>query len=308
MQIRSWSSRLLTIFALAALPELAAAQATRTWVSGVGDDVNPCSRTAPCKTLAGAISKTAAKGEINILDSAGIGAVTITKAITIRGEGVTAGVLSSGTNGIVINAAAADVVILQGLDIQGAGTGLNGIRFLAGGSLHVDNCYIGGFTQKGIDFEPTTAAQLFVTNTLISNNAAAAGGAIFVRPGVGGSAIGSIDNVNMERNHFGVHIEGAVTMAVRDSVATANTTHGFNALNTSAARGLMLERVSSFSNGLAGVRSDGAGTVVRITDATIFGNANGMQVNAGGTIVSIGNNRNAGNTVDGAPTSSVAQQ
>ena len=37
---------------------MAQAQATRTWVSGVGDDVNPCSRTAPCKTFAGAISKT----------------------------------------------------------------------------------------------------------------------------------------------------------------------------------------------------------------------------------------------------------
>ena len=60
------------------------AQATRTWVSGVGDDANPCSRTAPCKTFAGAISKTAAHGEISVLDPGPYGAVTITKSITLR--------------------------------------------------------------------------------------------------------------------------------------------------------------------------------------------------------------------------------
>jgi hypothetical protein len=80
------------------------AQATRTWVSGVGDDANPCSRTAPCKTFAGAISKTAAGGEINVLDPGGFGGVTITKSISIIAEGVEAGVLVSGTNAIVVNA------------------------------------------------------------------------------------------------------------------------------------------------------------------------------------------------------------
>ncbi|MCU0340213.1 MAG: hypothetical protein MUE30_10020, partial [Spirosomaceae bacterium] len=74
------------------------------WVSGVGDDANPCSRTAPCKTFAGAISKTAAGGEISVLDPGGFGAVTITKSITLNGDGTLAGILASGTNGIVINA------------------------------------------------------------------------------------------------------------------------------------------------------------------------------------------------------------
>ena len=123
------------------------AQATRTWVSGVGDDANPCSRTAPCKTFAGAISKTAAGGEINCLDSGGFGAVTITKSITIYCEGVVAGVIVAGTNGIIINALATDVIVLRGLDIDGLGTGLNGIRFLAGGALHVQNCQIRNFRE-----------------------------------------------------------------------------------------------------------------------------------------------------------------
>src|SRR3712207_288562 len=112
------------------LPSTAFGQATRTWVSGVGDDANPCSRTAPCKTFAGAISKTAAKGEINCLDPGGFGGVTITKSLAIKCQYTEGGVLVSGTNAIVVNAAATDNVTLRGLDINGIGTGLNGIRIL----------------------------------------------------------------------------------------------------------------------------------------------------------------------------------
>src|SRR5436189_1195090 len=118
----------LALLALA-LPSAASAQATRTWVSGVGDDANPCSRTAPCKTFAGAISKTAAGGEINCIDPGGFGAVTITKALTISCQGLTAGVLVSGTNGVIVSAGAADAVYLKGLDFEGTGTGIAGVKF-----------------------------------------------------------------------------------------------------------------------------------------------------------------------------------
>src|SRR5882672_8123164 len=117
---------------------LASAQASRTWVSGVGNDADPCSRTAPCKTFAGAISKTAPGGEIDALDPGGYGAVTITKAITIDGGGgQVASVLVSGTNAIVVQAGANDVVTLRNIRINGivgspSGAGLNGIRFLSG--------------------------------------------------------------------------------------------------------------------------------------------------------------------------------
>src|SRR5262245_63314337 len=116
------SSILLAVLALLVVPMVASpahAQATRTWVSGVGDDVNPCSRTAPCKTFAGAVSKTAAGGIINCIDSAGYGAVTITKSLTIDCLSEHAGVLVSGTNGIIINAGASDIVRLRGLSIEG---------------------------------------------------------------------------------------------------------------------------------------------------------------------------------------------
>src|SRR5436305_5124912 len=133
---------------------LAQAQATRTWVSGVGDDANPCSRTAPCKTFAGAISKTAAGGEISVLDPGGFGAVTITKSITINGDGTLGGLLAATVNGIIVNAGANDDVIIRSISIDGtmgASIGIHGIRFLAGRSVRVENCSITGFNNNGID-------------------------------------------------------------------------------------------------------------------------------------------------------------
>src|ERR1700722_10645018 len=111
---------------------------TRTWVSGVGDDANPGSRTAPCKTFAGAMSKTDPGGEINVVDPGGFGALTITKALTIDGAGTFASVLASGTAGITISAGPNDVGALRNLSIHGAASGLDGIHFLSGAALHIE--------------------------------------------------------------------------------------------------------------------------------------------------------------------------
>ena len=151
----------------------AAAQATRTWVSGVGDDVNPCSRTAPCKTFAGAISKTAAGGEINALDSGGFGAVTITKAITIKADGVTGGVLTSaGTSGITINALSTDRVVLDGLDLEGVGTALNGISILSARDVVIRNTSIRNFNAAGgncVKINTTTSIRVTLDDSFLIN-------------------------------------------------------------------------------------------------------------------------------------------
>src|SRR5437867_3823481 len=149
------------------------AQATRTWVSGVGDDANPCSRTAPCKTFAGSISKTAAGGEINCLDPGGFGALTITKSITISCEIGTAGVLVAGTNGFVVNAAPTDVVVLKGLDFDGTGTGISGISIISAASVNVLQSTIRNFRGggSGITLAPNNiSTRLFVSDTFIANN------------------------------------------------------------------------------------------------------------------------------------------
>jgi hypothetical protein len=157
---------LLTCFGF--VPDPAVAQATRTWVSGVGDDAQPCSRTAPCKTFAGAISKTQAGGEIDCLDPGGFGAVTITKAITIDCTGTHGSVLVSGTNAIVVSAGASDKVTLRGLSINGIGTGLAGIRFLGGAQLNVEQCVVFGFTGNGIDISTGAFGIVNITNTYVT--------------------------------------------------------------------------------------------------------------------------------------------
>src|SRR5258705_138020 len=147
------SRSLFLAMALTVAATAAHAQATRTWVSGVGDDVNPCSRTAPCKTFAGAISKTASGGIIDALDPGGYGAVTITKPMTIEGNGTLASVLSSGVNGIIVNITSGTNrnVVLRNILIDGSGVtlGLNGIRFIAGDSLLVQDCYIKSYSAAG---------------------------------------------------------------------------------------------------------------------------------------------------------------
>jgi hypothetical protein len=159
---------------------LMSAQATRTWVSGVGDDANPCSRTAPCKTFAGAISKTAPGGEIDALDPGGFGALTITKSITLDGGGgQVASVLVAGTNGIVVAAGPTDVVIIRNLRLDGllgngsnaGNAGINGIRFISGKDLNVENCVIFGFNNNGIDvaLNQNTQASVHVINTVVKN-------------------------------------------------------------------------------------------------------------------------------------------
>src|SRR4051812_39338515 len=141
----------------------AQAQATRTWVSGVGDDANPCSRTAPCKTFAGAISKTAGGGEINVLDPGGFGGVTITKSITVSST-FEAGVLVSGTPGITVAAGVNDTVVLEGLDIEGLGTGTNGVNFSSGALLVINNCKIHHFATNGVNAASSTSGARTVIN------------------------------------------------------------------------------------------------------------------------------------------------
>src|SRR6476646_3368114 len=163
------------------------AQASRTWVSGVGDDANPCSRTAPCKTWAGAISKTAWWGELDALDPGGFGAVTITKSITLDGSGTFASILASLVNGIIINVAATDVVTIRGLSINGFCNGISGIKITntMPKAVNVEDCVIFRFsTGRGIDWATNagTLGRLNVRNTVVRDNT---GDAVGLSTGLG---------------------------------------------------------------------------------------------------------------------------
>src|SRR5678809_1138315 len=171
MKIKTYLQILAVAASLLFAAATANAQATRTWVSGVGDDVNPCSRTAPCKTWAGAISKTAEGGEIDALDPGGFGAVTITKSITLDGSGTFASILASLVNGIVINAASTDVVTIRGISINGFCNGINGINILQAKTVNVEDCVIFRFnTGNGITVNETNDLNLNVRNSVIRDN------------------------------------------------------------------------------------------------------------------------------------------
>lgn len=204
----------------------ASAQATRTWVSGVGDDVNPCSRTAPCKTFAGAISKTAAGGEINCLDPGGYGAVTITKSMTISCLYTGGGMLAGG-NGIVVNAGPGDVVFLRGLDIFGVTPPSNGVRFVAGGALHIEESTIRRFNAPnsfGIMFAPSGTSRLYIRNTTIADNGnGATGGGIGVAPSGSGSAVALIvDSTIVNNGGSGIAANGQARVLVGGSKIFGN--------------------------------------------------------------------------------------
>jgi len=274
-------------------------QASRTWVSGVGDDANPCSRTAPCKTFAGAISKTAAGGEIDALDPAGYGAVTITKGITIDGGGgQVASVLVSGTNGIVVSAGPSDVVILRNLRINGIGTGINGIRFLAGAALIVDKCEIFGFTTNGVDIALGSSAEVWVTNTNIQN----IGGTGVAATTTAGVVTVGVEQVRVERSNKGVESGNHSRVTVNNSFVQNAASIGMQA------DGDAVITVNSSEVDLSGSgvqTGPGSGTAF-VSNSQIAFNTTGFNQSAG-TINTYGNNRLHDNTSDGTLNAPIAQ-
>jgi hypothetical protein len=230
---------------------LAFAQATRTWVSGVGDDVNPCSRTAPCKTFAGAISKTATGGEISVLDPGGYGAVTITKPITISGVGEQASILSSGVQGVIINittlptAPQTNTVTLRNLQINGAGVtlGTNGIHVFGATTVILDNVNVFGYATNGVLSEGSS--KVSITNGVFFNNSGIA-----------------------------LHAQGTSTLTVENSQINGNN---------------------------IAVQAD-LGSQIRLANNGVYDNKTGFACGTGGTLVSAGNNRKAGNTGGAVPT------
>lgn len=280
---RSSANALLSLIFVIAASSLASAQATRTWISGVGDDANPCSRTAPCKTYQGTISKTAANGEINSIDPGGFGGVTITKSITIDGSPFMAGVLVSGTNGVIINAAGAQVT-LRNLVMDGLTTGLNGVRILNAGAVFIENCQIFGF-NRGISDE-RTSGELTVTNSILKNS-----NQTNVYLGTGSDVKASFDNVQVKSGaNYGMWFSSGF-VSIRNCAVTSNGDTGILSEGTADVE----VDDSNVSQNMFGV-STGTGTPsVRVGHSTITQNKIGISI-GGGTIKSYGNNKTEGNT------------
>jgi hypothetical protein len=285
----------------------AAAQATRTWISGVGDDANPCSRTAPCKTFPGALSKTAAGGEIDVLDPGGFGAVTITKAITLAAEGSgEGGILVQGTNGINISAGVNDHVILRGLQLDGGPLGSNsgaGVKFNSGAALSIQNCSIRNFTGTavgtgyGVYFAPNASSTLFISDSTITNNgqpSSTSGGGVLIQPSGSGMVKAHLVRVNLIDNNLGVRADGStstgeINVSIADSLVAGSTYAGFTAFTAMNQASVAMEIMRSTSaNNATGVNSHGTGATMRIGYSSITGNTTGVVIT--GAMTSLGNN------------------
>jgi len=263
----------------------AQAQATRTWVSGVGDDVNPCSRTAPCKTWAGAISKTAAGGEIDALDPGGFGAVTITKSITLDGGGgQVASTLVAGTNGIVVAAASNDVVIIRNIRFQGvlgnggnpANAGVSAIKMINPLRLVVDHCFIMGFNTAGIWIVPgASGGQAMITDTQINNSTT----------GI------LIDGTN-----------GSVNVTIENSVVAQNTGDGILIQSNGQSAGATIDNTTVSHNAGVGVQLNGSNSAAVMGRTQISTNSGGGVKTSGpfgtGTFLTFKNNQIDGNNPD----------
>jgi hypothetical protein len=293
----------VTIFTLT-VASMAQGQATRTWVSGVGDDVNPCSRTAPCKTYAGAISKTARDGEISTLDPGGFGAVTITKSITINGGGGGQGygsILASLVTGVIINITdAADVrksVRLDWLNINGASNGIDGVRMLAGNTLHVENTLIDGFTGHGINLNfsaANTGTVLSVHNTTIRN---CVGTGIRTNAASGGRITSAINDVHITKCGIGIdQVNGTIGSVHNSQVSSCAT--GIQTAEPTAGSVVNIDSTTISNNSGTGVNVVGASRA-RIARCNIF--QNGTSLAPAGSVDSGGNNNIVGNTTNTAP-------
>jgi hypothetical protein len=295
-------------FCIATAP--AHAQATRTWVSGIGNDGNSCTRTSPCLTFARALTQTAASGEIDCLDSGGFGAVNIGKSVTINCEGAIGGVQAgNGATGITVNVTTNDVVYLRGLDIIGTSNGVSGISLVQAGVLHVEHCLIHNFhfgAASGIAVAATGQSRLFVSDSYITDN----GNGILIRPTGSGLVNAVVKQVHLETNGIGLGVDatagtGKVTLSLVDSVAAGNSSGSLGvAVVTNAAKGIanvMINR-ASLSSSLVGLRATGPKATVRIGNSDISGNATGVASVSGGILQSYGNNQLNGNNTDGTMT------
>jgi len=294
-----------TLFAFAVLSTTIIHAQTRTWVSGSGDDGNPCSFTLPCKTFAGALGKTSAGGEIDALGSGPYGAVTINKAITIDGgEGNVASILvSGGSNGITVSAGANDVVILRNLTINGGVTisaGFSGIAYTSGKALLIEHCSITGFGFAGIQAQPSAGGTVTVKDTNLSNFP---GGGFLPGVGIMVSASSGVIQVGLERVRvenapYGIFASQHSRVTVNNSFFQHLSTDGIHAEDSTFNDcQVSIDRVNSSYNG-NGITA-ATGSAITVSDSTAAFNTSCSLNGAGGSLYSFQNNRVVGTATCG---------
>src|SRR5215472_5259278 len=284
---------LIPAIVVVAILQLAPAygQAMRTYVSGTGKDGAPCTLANPCRTLQTALGLTRPGGEIRSLDSADYGYVTINQAVTLLGAHGATGVLAANVSGVTINAGANDVVTLQGLEIDGGGSGVNGIQFNSGAALNVQDSVIRGFAT-GISFQPNAASSFSVSGTILSNNTT---GILFQ---TSTASTGVLSDAHLVNNASGAVVQGTsgagvVSLTVKNGTVANNGTvgllsNGYSTLNVSGA---------TIANNGTGVQAQGSNALLQLAGSTVTGNGSGWIATSGGQVYSPGGSNSIGGNV-----------
>jgi len=290
----------LSIIALQATP--AEAQ-TRVFVAAQGSDSNPCTLSQPCRSFQKAHETVAANGEINVLDPAGYGAVTITKAISIQGHGFAGFDVTAGADAITINAGPSDKINLRGLLLDGVALGRNGITFNTGASLNIQDCLVRNFTRAGIHFKPSALSNLYVSNTLTLDSTIG----VAVESSGSATATVTLSHVELDNNVYGLYVfsQGPVNVTLSDSVVAHNNGAGVEVIPEDRSPNVVMVRNSTIANSPSGIGVHSAtefnNAIVRITKSTITGNNVSAQVYASGQIFSYGDNNIDGNNTNALP-------
>ena len=294
------------------------AQAQRVFVSATGLDRNPCTFASPCHSFQHAHDVAPANGEIDVLDPAGYGSLTINKGISIQGHGFSGISVASGGTGIMINAPATAAVHLNGLLIDGSGVGASGIVFLNGAALTVENSVVRDLTQFGIQFTSTveTAETLSVSNSYFTD---IFGTGVQIRAQSSGQILGTIDRTALygsgPRNGVfagaGVSVSGvsgSLSVTVTDSVA-AYFNQGFSIFSSGAFANLSVTHCLSNDNS-QGLRASGSNATLWVAQSTVTGNIdNVFDADTGGVINSYGDNyMRAANGLNSGSLTSVTKQ
>jgi hypothetical protein len=287
----------------------ARAQVARTFLSAAGSDSNNCANVAtPCRHLATAFAATAADGEIYVLDPANYGSLTITRGVTIEGHGWASIAPVANNAAITINGNPGDKIGIRGVALNGAGiSNATGIAFNSGGSLTVSDSIIQNFSTDGIDFVPTAASFLSVSNTLVANN----NPGIVITPNGTGTVSGVLDHVTVVHNaNNGLFVLSSsaqtTNLTVSESVIseTVSVCGGgsgsgsgvFVVTSGSAIVNVMVRNSTIANNNNIGLETAGTGSTIRVTRSTITGNSDGWNDSQLGVILSYGDNSIDGNT------------
>jgi len=291
--------------ALMAIP--AQAGNTRSFVSPTGVDTNPCTLAAPCRNFQAAHDATNAGGEIAVLGTAGYGALTINRAISIVNPGAfEAGIaVSSGLTGIIISALGTDAVSLRGLTIEGGGVGTNGIQFNTGQSLTIENCVVRNHTNNGIVFAPNASSDLIISETFIANNKG--GNGIAVIPSGSGKVTSVFNRVQADNNGDGILVSStsysgtALNVTLSDSVTAGNSGDGLGISSSGTGFSVMMFH-SIAANNAVGLYAFGTNAVLRVGQSVVTGNNLDWSTASGGAVLSYGDNKIDGNAnTAGAP-------